>query len=90
MNYPKFDPDICFVAGIDLYGRDGKVAASAKVGGPSFISAIEPGEINLGMALAGNGFHVRLCTKSAREFAAALMTAAVLRDAADQAKGAKQ
>ena len=87
MNYPKFPQEICFAAGLDLYGRDGKAVASAKVGGPSFISAIEPGEINLGMALAGNGFHVKLCTKSAREFAAALMTAAVLRDAADQAKG---
>ncbi len=90
MNYPKFNPDICFVAGLDLYGRNGRLAASAKVGGPAFISATNPGEINLGMAIDGDGFHVKLCTKSAREFAAALMTAAILRDAADQAKGAKK
>ncbi|GAB3362710.1 MULTISPECIES: hypothetical protein [Giesbergeria] len=89
MSYPKFNPDICFVAGLTLYGRNGKVAASAKVGGPSFVSATQPGEINLGVAIDGEAFHVKLCTKSAREFGAALMTAAVLRDAADRAKGAK-
>lgn len=80
-------PDFVYGCGLELHGRDGRVAASANVGGMSFVCASEVGEVHLGMSLDGDAFHMRLSTQSAREFGAALVTAAALRDAADRAKG---